>query len=45
MLAEVLQDNECRDRLQATHLRVDTWVKNIDHDTEVMMQEAECRVR
>jgi hypothetical protein len=44
MLAEVLQDNECRDGLQAIHLRVDTWVKNMDHKTEVMKQEAERRV-
>jgi hypothetical protein len=44
-LAEVLQDNDCRNALQAIHLRVDTWVKNMDHDTEVMKQEAERRVR
>jgi hypothetical protein len=45
MLAEVLQDNECRNRLQTIHLKVDAWVKNMDHDTEVMKQEAERRVR
>jgi hypothetical protein len=45
MLAEVLQDNECRNRLQSIHSRVDTWIKNMDHDTEVMRQEAERRVR
>jgi hypothetical protein len=45
MLAEVLQDDECRNRLQTIHSRVDTWVKNMDRDTEVMKQEAERRVR
>jgi hypothetical protein len=45
MLAEVLQDNECRNNLHTIHLRVDTSVKNMDHDTEVMRQEAESRVR
>jgi hypothetical protein len=45
MLAEVLQDNECTSRLQTIHSRVDTWVKNMDRDTEVMKQEAERRVR
>jgi hypothetical protein len=45
ILAEVLQDKKCKDRLQTIHLRVDTWVKNMDHDMEVMKQEAERRVR
>lgn len=45
MLAEVLQDNECRDRLQTKHSRVDTWVRNMDHDKEVMKQETHRRVR
>jgi hypothetical protein len=45
MLAEVLQDNECRSRLQTIHSRVDTWVKNMNHDTKLMEQEAERRVR
>jgi hypothetical protein len=45
ILAEVLQDNECRNTLQTIHLRVDTWVKNMDHDMEMMRQEAELRVR
>jgi hypothetical protein len=44
MLAKVLQDNECRNRLQTIHSRVDTWVKNMDHNTEVIKQEAERRV-
>ncbi|KAF1346402.1 hypothetical protein EJ07DRAFT_22865, partial [Lizonia empirigonia] len=30
MLAEVLQDNECRNKLHTIHLRVDTSVKNMD---------------
>lgn len=45
ILAEILQDNECRNRLQTIHLRVDTWVKSMDHDMDVMKQEAERRVR
>jgi hypothetical protein len=45
ILAEVLEDKECTNRLQTMHLRVDKWVKNMDHDTEVMKQEAERRVR
>jgi hypothetical protein len=45
MLAEVLQDNECRNSLQTIHMSVDTWVKNMDHDTEGMKREAERRVR
>ncbi|KAI1676319.1 hypothetical protein KJE20_14091 [Pyrenophora tritici-repentis] len=45
VLAKVLQDKECKDRLKTIHLRVDTWVKNMDHDMEVMKQEAERRVR
>jgi hypothetical protein len=45
ILAEVLQDNECRDKLQTIHSEVDTWVKNMDHDTEVMKQETERKVR
>jgi hypothetical protein len=44
MLAEALQDNEGRNRLETIHLRVDAWVKNMDHDMEVMKQEAERRV-
>jgi hypothetical protein len=44
MLAEALQDNEGRNRLETIHLRVDAWVKNMDHDTEVMKQESERRV-
>lgn len=44
ILAEVLQDNECRNRLQTIHSRLDMWVKNMDHDMEVMKQEAERRV-
>jgi hypothetical protein len=44
-LAEVLQDNECRNRLQTIRSRLDTSVKNMDRDTEVMKQEAERRVR
>ncbi|KAF2818312.1 hypothetical protein CC86DRAFT_433839 [Ophiobolus disseminans] len=38
------KNNEGRNRLEIIHLRVDAWVKNIDHDTEVMKQEAEHRV-
>jgi hypothetical protein len=45
MLAELLQDDECRNRLQTIYSRVDTWVKNMDRDTEVMKQEAERKVR
>jgi hypothetical protein len=45
MLAEVLQDNECRNKLHTIHLRVDTSVKKMDSDTEVMRQGAESRVR
>ena len=45
MLAGVLQDNEGRNRLETIHLRVDAWVKNMNHNTEVMKQEAERRVR
>jgi hypothetical protein len=44
MLAEVLQDNECRNKLYAIYLRVDTLVKKMDSDTEVMRQGAESRV-
>jgi hypothetical protein len=45
MLAEVLQDNEGRYRFDTIHLRANAWVENIDHNTEVMKQEAERRVR
>lgn len=44
-LAEILQDDECRYRLQTIHSRVNTWAKNMDHSMEVMKQEAERRVR
>ena len=45
MLAEVLRDEECRSRLQTIHTRVDTWVKSMNHDMEVVEQEAERRLR
>lgn len=45
MLAEVLRDEECRSRLQTIYTRVDTWVKSMNHDTEVVEQEAERRLR
>ncbi|KAH7563655.1 hypothetical protein J3E72DRAFT_419392 [Bipolaris maydis] len=45
ILAEVLQENECRNRLQTIHLKLDTWAKNMDDDMEVMKQEAQRRVR
>jgi hypothetical protein len=44
ILAEILQDNECSHRLHTIYLRVDTWIKNMDRDMEVMKQEAERRV-
>lgn len=45
ILAEVLQDDECRNRLQIIYSRVDIWVKSMDHDMEAMEQEAERRAR
>ncbi|EMD86638.1 hypothetical protein COCC4DRAFT_143796 [Bipolaris maydis ATCC 48331] len=45
ILAEVLQDSECRNKLQTIHFRMDMCVKNMDHDMEAMEQEAERRAR
>jgi hypothetical protein len=45
VLAEVLQDHECSVKLQTIYLGVDMWIKKMDHDLEVMKQEADRRAR
>jgi Sec-independent protein translocase protein TatA len=45
VLAEVLQDNECRDKLQIIRRSVDGGVKDMKKQTEEMKQELERRLK